>query len=98
MDCLKANLVLPALLICPGGTFSGLFFSEELRLAIINGYELLDINMAFEFQKGDHCFRELIEQLNSMKIEAQVNRQPNIRNMAKLLMNSMYGRFGMHPS
>lgn len=31
-----------------------------------------------------------------MKIEGQVNKQPTIRNLAKLLMNSMYGRFGMH--
>nr|AGJ98089.1 truncated plasmid-related DNA polymerase [Glomus sp. DAOM 240422] len=33
-----------------------------------------------------------------MKITAQLNKQPTIRNLAKLLMNSMYGRFGMHPS
>nr|AGA14261.1 truncated DNA polymerase [Rhizophagus irregularis] len=33
-----------------------------------------------------------------MKVEAQLNNQPTIRNIAKLLMNSMYGRFGMHPS
>lgn len=31
-----------------------------------------------------------------MKVEAQLNNQPTIRNIAKLLMNSMYGRFGMH--
>jgi hypothetical protein len=33
--------------ICPGGTFSGLFFSEELRFALKNGYTLLEINMAY---------------------------------------------------
>lgn len=31
-----------------------------------------------------------------MKIEAQNNNQPTIRNIAKLLMNSINGRFGMH--
>jgi hypothetical protein len=31
-----------------------------------------------------------------MKIQAQLNGQPTIRNISKLLMNSMYGRFGMH--
>lgn len=35
-------------------------------------------------------------QLNQMKVEAQLNNLPTIRNIAKLLMNSMYGRFGMH--
>jgi len=99
----EANLQLQPIklqgrLICPGGTFSGLFFSEELRFAINNGYTLLEINMAWGFKRGIHCFKELIEQLNNMKIEAQLNKQPTIRNMAKLLMNSMYGRFGMHPS
>jgi len=31
-----------------------------------------------------------------MKITAQQEGRPAIRNIAKLLMNSMYGRFGMH--
>lgn len=30
-----------------------------------------------------------------MKIDAHLNNQPTIRNIAKLLMNSMYGRFGL---
>ncbi|RGB21644.1 DNA polymerase B 2 [Rhizophagus diaphanus] len=85
-------------LICPGGTFSGIFFSEELRFALSNNYQLLDISNAWEFKRGDNTFLQLITQLNAMKIEAQMNNQPTIRNMAKLLMNSMYGRFGMHPS
>lgn len=31
-----------------------------------------------------------------MKIDAQINNQPTIRNIAKLLMNNMYGRYGIH--
>ncbi|RGB22184.1 DNA polymerase B 2 [Rhizophagus diaphanus] len=85
-------------LICPGGTFSGLFFSEELYFALTNGYTLVKMTLAYEFTKGVNTFLDLITQLNSMKIEAQINKQPTIRNLAKLLMNSMYGRFGMHPS
>lgn len=85
-------------MVCPGGTFKGLFFSEELRFALANGYILLEIQRAFSFKRGVNCFLGLIEQLNNMKVEAQLNNQPTIRNIAKLLMNSMYGRFGMHPS
>ena len=85
-------------LICPGGTFKGLFFSEELRFALANGYELLEISQAWAFKRGINTFLQLIETLNGMKITAQINKQPTIRNMAKLLMNSMYGRFGMHPT
>jgi hypothetical protein len=85
-------------LICPAGTFSGIFFSEELRFALDNGYKLLNISLAYSFKRGANTFLQLITQLNGMKIEAQLNKQPTIRNMAKLLMNSMYGRFGMKPS
>jgi hypothetical protein len=85
-------------LICPGGTFTGLFFSEELRFALANGYILLEIHRAFSFKRGVNCFLDLITQLNEMKIIAQKEGKATIRNIAKLLMNSMYGRFGMHPS
>lgn len=83
-------------LVCPGGTFTGFFFSEELRFALNNGYTILEIKQAYKFDKGINTFLDLITQLNNMKIEAQLNSQPTIRNIAKLLMNSMYGRFGMH--
>ena len=82
--------------ICPGGEFSGFFFSEELRFALANGYQLLDIGEAWIFQRGENLFRTLIEQLNAMKVKSQLEGKPVLRNIAKLLMNSMYGRFGMH--
>jgi hypothetical protein len=83
-------------LVCPGGTFKGFFFSEELRFALNNGYTLDSITGAYSFQKGHNTFYDLIQTLNNMKVEAQLNNQPTIRNIAKLLMNSLYGRFGMH--
>jgi len=82
-------------LICPGGTFRGLFFSEELKFALAHGYKIIKIHNLIQFQKGG-VFQNLILKLNDMKIQAQVQGQPTIRNLAKLLMNSMYGRFGMH--
>jgi hypothetical protein len=53
-------------LICPVGTFSGFFFSEELRFALKNGYELLSIKLAYSFQRGANTFKDLITQLNEM--------------------------------
>lgn len=79
-------------LICPKGQFRGFFFSEELQFALANGYTIVKIHNLIQFQKGN-AFKELILELNAMKIEAQLNNQPTIRNIAKLLMNSMYGRF-----
>ncbi len=83
-------------LVCPGGSFSGFFFSEELRFALNNKYELLNIGKAYSFQRGENTFKDLIDTLNGMKVTAQLEGKPVLRNIAKLLMNSMYGRFGMH--
>jgi hypothetical protein len=83
-------------LVCPVGSFKGFFFSEELRFALANGYTLDNIYEAWGFQKGVNTFKALIEQLNTMKVKAQEEGKPVLRNIAKLLMNSMYGRFGMH--
>jgi len=81
-----------------GQPFEGFFFSEELRFALKNGYELISIGAAFEFKRGENTFRDLIERLNEMKVMAQLEGRPALRNIAKLLMNSLYGRFGMHPN
>jgi hypothetical protein len=83
-------------LVCPTGGFEGLFFSEELRFALNHGYQIVAISQAYSFDRGDNLFKDLIVQLNEMKIRAQAEGQPTLRNVAKLLMNSMYGRFGMH--
>lgn len=79
-------------LLCPGGKFTGFFFSEELRFALANGYTLLSVKQAYSFDRGLNTFLDLIQKLNQMKVDAQLNEQPTIRNIAKLLMNSMYGR------
>jgi len=66
------------------------------KFALGKGYRLLSISQAYLFQRGINTFRDLIQELNQIKVEAQAANQPSIRNVAKLLMNSMYGRFGMH--
>ena len=93
-------------LLCPGGIFTGWYFSEEprswdspgprLRFALKHGYRLISIKQAYSFQLGVNTFLGLIKDLNQMKIDAQEQGLPTIRNIAKLLMNSMSGRFGMH--
>ena len=52
---------------------------------------MLYIEQAYQFQRGENTFLQLITQLNTMKVEAQIDNKPTIRNIAKLLMNSMYG-------
>jgi hypothetical protein len=55
-------------LICPGGAFTGLFFSEELRFALANGYTLLSIKQAFSFKRGVNCFLDLIEKFGELSL------------------------------
>ena len=45
-------------LICPGGTFRGLFFSEELNFALSNGYKIKTIHQLYAFQRGINTFRD----------------------------------------
>jgi len=61
-------------LISPKGTFRGFFFSEELKFALNNGYKIIKIHNLIQFKKGS-AFKELIIELNNMKIEAQLNGQ-----------------------
>ncbi|CAG8539458.1 1349_t:CDS:2, partial [Acaulospora morrowiae] len=84
-------------LLCPGGTFSELFFSEKLRFAISHGYELVSIEFAYRFNRHDNVFTSLIQQLNSIKVEAQAQGKPALRSLAIMLRNSLYGCFEMHP-
>jgi hypothetical protein len=49
------------------------------------------------FKAHDNVFASLIQRLNQLKIDAQAQGKPALRSLAKMLMNSLYGRFGMHP-
>jgi hypothetical protein len=83
-------------LVTPSGRFNGTFFSEELRFAIEHGYTLNSIEYGYAFGSA-FIFDKYIDKLNAMKIQAQLDGKPSLRAIAKLLMNSSYGRFGMHP-
>jgi len=85
-------------LITPSGTFTGTWFSEEVRLALEYGYTIISIAYGYKFNKSNKVFDQFINNLASMKIVAEKDGLPAKRNIAKLLMNSTYGRFGMHIS
>jgi len=83
-------------LILPSGIFKGYWLSEEIRFALKYGYKLVKIVRMIQFDKVSGLFNDLIYKLNDLKIKAQLDKRPVVRNIAKLLMNSMYGRFGIH--
>jgi len=80
--------------ISPVGSWEGVYFSEELKNALKYGYKFEVIN-GFIFTNKDKIFTEYIDQLYAWK--TQSNKESPDYIIAKLLLNSLYGRFGMNP-
>ena len=78
--------------ISPTGSFSGMFYSEELNNAIKLGYTI-KILRGYYFSKYENLFQDYIGTLYNLRLEFDKTHPMNYT--AKLLMNSLYGRFGM---
>lgn len=77
------------------GEWSGVYFSEEL-------YNAQDKNLdhSFKVKRGflfrqKYLFKDYVQTLFELRISSPKNTPLNI--IAKLLLNSLYGRFGMNP-
>jgi hypothetical protein len=84
--------------ISPLGNFMGMFFSSEIYNALKLGY-LFKIKNGYLFDKAD-IFSDYISILNEIKENsASSGASPNSTwyYIAKLLMNSLYGKLGMSP-
>lgn len=79
--------------IAPVGNWIGTFFSEEIKEAITLGYKIKNLR-GYLFKK-ENIFKEFILDLYKYK----ENSDPGSADYTifKLLMNSLYGRFGMAP-
>lgn len=79
--------------IYPVGSWTGWYFSEEIRDKLQDGYkfELLE---GYLFEKSN-IFKEYIDIL--YKIKSTTDSSDSLYYIAKLLMNSLYGRFGLNP-
>jgi hypothetical protein len=79
--------------VSPVGKFNGWFFSEELKNALDFGYKIKIIK-GFSFDpKEGYIFKNWVEDLYKMRLEYPKTDPMNL--IAKLLLNSLYGRFGM---
>jgi hypothetical protein len=79
--------------IAPLGTWRGTYFSEELFNAMKYGYKFKIIR-GYLFEE-DNIFSEYVDYLYKLKVNSQSNTPDYI--IAKLLLNTLYGRFGMNP-
>ncbi len=77
-------------LILPNGEFVGVWFSEELKFAAENGYQITVIK-GYQFNRIENVFNKYVDELfqnrsKSFGIEKAVT---------KMLLNAPFGRFGM---
>jgi len=77
-------------LIFPTGKWTGWYFSEELKLAEKYGC-VVEVVESYIFEKNDDCFKDYVHTFAEIKD----NNTGAMREIAKLAMNSLYGRTGM---
>ena len=80
--------------ISPIGSWNGWYFSEELYNAKKYGYKF-EVLWGYTFQKG-YIFNEYVDNLYSLRLKYPKSDPMNL--ISKLLLNSLYGRFGMDDS
>ncbi len=78
-------------LISPLGTWTEVYFSEEIKYALTLGYKFKYIK-GISYEKGI-IFDELIDHLYNLRLN--FDKGTPLNTLLKLLMNSLYGKFGM---
>ena len=73
------------------GSWSGWVFSEEMDNAIKYGYTF-EIIKGYEFDKAN-IFSDYVNKMYNLRMQYEKGSPMNL--IAKLLMNSLYGKFGM---
>lgn len=82
-----------ALLTFPIGKWEGMYFSEELKFVQEYGYKI-EVLSGYKFNRVENVFNSFVNSINNIKMNPENNHQKQV---AKLLMNSSIGRFGMDP-
>lgn len=82
--------------IYPSGTFTTVLFSEELKEALKYGTKIIQIHHALKFQRNNMLFKEYVHDLFKLKSSNTISKSEKY--IYKLLLNSLYGRFGMSKS
>ena len=77
--------------IAPIGSWEDMLFSEELKNAMNYGYKI-DVLWGYTFE-AKNIFKEYVEFLYNLRLEYPKSDPMNF--IAKILLNSLYGRFGM---
>ncbi len=77
--------------IAPLGTWSGIYFSEEIKLAQTLGYKIEIIN-GIKYGRGE-LFSKFVNKFYDLRLKYP--KISPLNQISKLFLNSLYGRFGM---
>lgn len=83
-------------LLFPTGKFVGVYFSEELIYARGLGYKIFPMR-GYLFEKKPSPFDGFVSSLFGKRQEAKKTGDDAMAYGYKILMNSLYGRFGINP-
>ena len=78
----------------PLGSWSGWYFSEEVKLAISYGYNIT-VHYGYKFDKSSNVFNSFVNKY--FDIKAGLSSTIMDRTTAKMILNSLYGRLGIKP-
>ncbi len=81
-------------LVFPTGVFSGVWSSVELLAAIEHGAQIQSYGTSVWF-KGETIFDEYVHHLYKFRDKNSPSYDPSMALIAKLLLNSLYGKMGM---
>lgn len=79
--------------VAPLGSWTGWYFSEELKFAATLGYKF-EVREAVLYERGK-IFKGYVDSLYKLRKKYSAKDPQNL--ICKLHMNSLYGRFGMSP-
>lgn len=75
----------------------GIYTSLDLHTALLAGYRIVSINSGIVYEKVGCVLKDFIEKSYGMKAQGEESGNGVLRAMGKLLMNSVYGKFGQRP-
>lgn len=81
-------------LIFPTGRFRGTFSSIEINYALSLGCKIRKVHIGLLFKNGGKIFKDYVETLYDIRKKAEKNSVDSV--LAKLLLNSCYGRAGLN--
>lgn len=83
--------------VFPVGKFTGYWTTSELEYARSLGVKIRRVHQGITFKDGGPIFSRYIQKLYEMRLDAKAKGDTVTDIICKLLMNSLYGRFGMNP-